>query len=120
MREGSLHEARSAVQAARGALPREPAVCFLAARVEVAAGRWADAEDQLRRALRLDAAFAAAHRLLGVVTARQGRHGEAIEWWERWLTLTDQDGTDPVAREQVGKAIEAVHGLQRALESVDG
>ncbi len=120
LREGSLHEARSAVQAARGALPREPAVCFLAARVEVAAGRWADAEDQLRRALRLDAAFAAAHRLLGVVTARQGRHGEAIEWWERWLTLTDQDGTDPVAREQVGKAIEAVHGLQRALESVDG
>jgi cytochrome c-type biogenesis protein CcmH/NrfG len=77
------------------------------------------AEHEFRKALRLDPLLAPAHLLLGDALARQGRFGEATEWWERWLTVAshaDEESTDTV---RVREAIRAAQTLSTFLRPHD-
>jgi cytochrome c-type biogenesis protein CcmH/NrfG len=82
------------------------------ARLELAAQRPREAEDHLRRALRLDPLMVTAHRLLGNALALQGRYREAVEWWSRWLKIGEY-GDDVTADPQ------DVEAAVRAAETLD-
>jgi Domain of unknown function (DUF4388)/Tetratricopeptide repeat len=102
-----LPGAHSIVQAAIETYPHEARAYMMLGRIQLAEDQAGDAEESLRRALRLDAQLASAHRLLGNALARQGRFGEAGTWWERWLKLsgdTDANGSASEVREAVGAA----------------
>ena len=79
-----------------GPLAREAALAALAADPKLAESqsslafvnfwidwKWADAEAGFRKAVALDASYAFAHRMLGIVLAHVGRHGEAREEMQR-------------------------------------
>ena len=103
-----LNGARDAAQAAVNRNPQDPAVHLLLGRVALAARREPEAEEHLRRALKLDAGLREAHRLLGDALARMGRFAEAVESWQRWLKL---GGPSPDHGE-VDRVQEAVHAAQ--------
>ena len=73
------------------------------------------AEHEFRKSLRLDPLMAPAHLLLGDALARQGRLGEATEWWERWLTVSSQADEDSDDTARVREAIRAAHTLSTFL-----
>lgn len=65
--------------AARANVPLDPPRARLGQGVElVLARRWADAEKQLREALRLDPTLAEAHYNLGIALRAEGRTDEAV------------------------------------------
>jgi len=102
---GDAAAGRLAAEAAVAADPHESAAHLLLGRACVLQRRDSEAEEHLRRALRLDPAVSAAQRLLGDVLARQGRFGEAVEWWQRWLATGASDA-------EVDHVQEAVHAAQ--------
>jgi len=104
-----LDAARAAAQAALDRNAHDPAAHLLLGRIALAVRREAEAEDHLRRALRLDAMLVEAHRLLGHAVALQGRFPEAIEWWQRWLQLS---AGSPDRAADVDRVQEAVHAAQ--------
>ncbi len=109
---GDLDAARGWAETARSLRPHEPGVYSILARLELAAHRPREAEDHLRRALRLDPLLVTAHRLLGNALALQGRYREAVEWWNRWLTI-GEDAADASADSQ------DVEAAVRAAETLD-
>src|SRR5207245_8912108 len=78
---------RPAAEQAAGAHPHDPAIHLLLGRIMLAAGRGAEAVEQLRRALRLDPLLVGAHRVLGYALAATGRFTEAVEQWDQWERL---------------------------------
>lgn len=106
---GDVSGARAAAEAAAHAQAHDAAVHLLLGRVCIAATHDGEAEEHLRRALRLDPALAVAHRLLGDVVARQGRFGEAVESWQRWLQHGEHT---PELLPEVDQVQEAVHAAQ--------
>src|SRR5207247_2796246 len=89
-----LEEARGVAEQAAGVHPHDPAVHLLLGRIALAAGRSADAVEELRRALRLDPLAVAAHRVLGYALAATGRFGEAVEQWDQWERLAARSETE--------------------------
>jgi hypothetical protein len=110
--KGDLDAARGWAETARSLRPHEPGVYSVLARLELAAQRPREAEDHLRRALRLDPLMVTAHRLLGNALALQGRYREAVEWWSRWLKIGEY-GDDVTADPQ------DVEAAVRAAETLD-
>jgi len=114
-----LPGARSVVETAVDTYPHDPRGYLLMGRIQLAEDNAVDAEENFRRALRLDAQLAGAHRLLGNALARQGRFGEAATWWDRWLKVRQDDDSDGAAddvREAVGAARILEHFLSHARE----
>lgn len=111
---GDLDGARGWAESARSVHPHEPSVFLLLAEVELAGLRAVEAEDHLRRALRVDPLLVAGHRLLGDALALQGRFQEAIEWWQRWLKIGEQSEDGAVA-DHVRRAVAAAQTLDELL-----
>jgi tetratricopeptide (TPR) repeat protein len=109
--EGRPDAAEPLVEAAYHRSPRDPAVAVMRGTLQLARSQPVDAEQEFRRALRLDPLMAPAHRLLGDALARQGRMDEAVEWWERWLTVSSHVGEAPPEAERVREAIRAARTL---------
>ncbi len=113
---GDVDAARGWADTAQSQQPHDPEVYLVLGQVDLAEGHAREAEEHLRRALRLDPLLGPAHRLLGNALARQGRHAEAVEWWERWLKI--EDGTEEA--EQVQQAVAAARTLAALLEASHG
>ncbi len=115
--KGEADAAEPIVERAHARAPRDPTVAVLRGRLQLARGRAVEAEQEFRRALRLDPLMAPAHRLLGDALARQGRIAEAIEWWERWLTVSSHVGEEPQEAERMREAIRAARTLGTFLRN---
>jgi len=105
---GDAMASRVAAETVVAADPQLPAAHLLLARACVLQRRDSEAEEHLRRVLRFDPT-PDAHRLLGDVLARQGRFGEAVEWWQRWLAV---GAAAPDLAAEVDHVQEAVHAAQ--------
>src|SRR5438874_12790337 len=106
-----LEEARGVAEQAAGVHPHDPAVHLLLGRIALAAGRSADAVEELRRALRLDPLAVAAHRVLGYALAATGRFGEAVEQWDQWERLAARSDTELAQLDEVRRAKAAAQTL---------
>ena len=112
-----LEGARSLIEMALSDQPHDPRLLLTMGRVHLAADRAEDAEETLRRALRLDSSLALGHRLLGDALARQGRLKEASGWWGRWLQLISELGDEDGSAEHVQGAIKAAQTLDAFLKA---
>jgi len=113
--EQDLDRARAAALAALERSPQDPSVHLLLGRVALAARREAEAEEHLRRALKLDAGLREAHRLLGDALALLGRFAEAVESWQRWLKLGAQAPGDAAEVDRVQETVHAAQTLDLLL-----
>jgi tetratricopeptide (TPR) repeat protein len=86
-----LERARAAAERAAAVQPHHPSVHLLLGRIQLAAGRPAEAVEELRRALRLDPLVVPACRLLGYALVQVGRFTEAVEQWEQWERVAPND-----------------------------
>ena len=106
---GALDVALSSARQAVAADPQLAEARLALARVYRRMGRSADAGEELRRAVQLDALNAAIYLELGYVSAARGDFGEAVASWERYLRMaTDapdaaavRDALDAAARLRV-------------------
>jgi tetratricopeptide (TPR) repeat protein len=110
--DGAEHWAK----AARARFPNEPMPLVVGGRAQLLAGRPVEAEQEVRKALRLDPLIMDAHRLLGDALVRQGRLTEAVDWWNRWLTLAAHSGEHADEARLVQDAVRAAGSLTDFLE----
>jgi predicted Zn-dependent protease len=120
LREGETEAARLEAEALVSAHPTESRVHLAAAQVQLEAGRHREAEAAARRALALEPLLGLAHRLLGDALVAQGRFGEGVAWWERWLTLARHDPAHESDRARVRAAAEAARTLESLLQGDGG
>jgi hypothetical protein len=120
VRDGETEAARLEVEALVTAHPNESRVHMAAAQVQFAGRRLREAEAAARRALALEPLLGPAHRLLGDSLVAQGRFGDGIAWWERWLTLSRHDPTHEADRARVRAATEAARTLESLLQGDRG
>jgi len=113
---GDGDSARARVEAALAAHSGDARLHILLARIRLASGRAADAEDALRRALVIDPQSPDAQRLLGTALAQRGRFNEAVEWWARWLSTGEHATGAGDERERVAMAMQAARELDMALK----
>jgi hypothetical protein len=99
-----LDRARAAAERAAAAQPHHPSVHLLLGRVHFAAGRPADAVEELRRALRLDPLLVPAYRLLGYALVQVGRFPEAVEQWDQWERLAPNEERELTFQDEVRAA----------------
>ena len=118
--EGDVEAAKHLMDTARSRFPHEPMVSFLAGRIDLVAGRSAQAEEAFRRALRLEPSNGRAHRYLGNALAHQGRLAEAVECWERWLAAHDPVASGGANQSDVRGAVEAAQQLAIFLQETHG
>src|SRR5256712_3072423 len=90
--------ARAAAEQAAGAHPHDPAIHLLLGRIGLAAGRGAEAVEELRRALRLDPLLLGAHRVLGYALVATRRFAEAVGPWDPWERLARRPGAGRAPR----------------------
>ncbi len=107
----NLEGARGIAEQAAGVHPHDPAVHLLLGRIALAAGRSADAVEELRRAIRLDPLLVPAHRMLGYALVATGRFGEAVEQWDQWERLAPRSESELSQVEDVGRAKAAARTL---------
>lgn len=120
LRLGNLQTARDLMEEARSAHPHEASIHLMLGRIEVAEKRFTQAEEYLRRALRIEPMLSDAHRLLGDALAMAGRYAEAVEWWQRWLTLSGHEEQEEREIERVKEALRTVEKLDLLLENTGG
>ncbi|UCF41463.1 MAG: DUF4388 domain-containing protein, partial [Gemmatimonadota bacterium] len=120
LEQGDLGGAQELAGRMRERFPHEAAGHVVQGRVSLIAGEAVAAEEHLRRALRLDPLFSAAHRSLGDALALQGRFREAVEWWQRWLKIHEQEGGDDEDLQQVRDAVAAAQTLSTILMGSSG
>jgi tetratricopeptide (TPR) repeat protein len=113
---GQPEAARALLDPALGASPSEPRLHLLLGRVHLMTGRAIEAEEALRRAIKLDPTLASAHRLLGNALILRGRLGEAVESWERWLGMSAGSEASLGERETINRAIRAARDLDTAVK----
>jgi hypothetical protein len=106
-----LEGARGIAEQAAGVHPHDPAVHLLLGRIALAAGRSADAVEELRRAIRLDPLLVAAHRMLGYALVATGRFGEAVEQWDQWERLAARSESELSQVDDVGRSKAAARTL---------
>jgi len=82
-----LDAARAAAEQAGSMQPHDATIHLLLGRIHLAQGHGSAAAEELRRALRLDPNFAAAHRQLGFALVSMGRFAEAVASWDEWERL---------------------------------
>lgn len=99
-----LERARTAAERAAAVQPHHPSVHLLLGRVQLAAGRPAEAVDELRRAQRLDPLVVPAYRLLGYALVQVGRFTEAVEQWDQWERLAPNDERELAFQDEVRAA----------------
>jgi tetratricopeptide (TPR) repeat protein len=99
-----LDRARAAAERAAVVQPHDPAVHLLLGRIHLAATRPADAVDELRRTLRLNAEASVAQRLLGFALVQVGRFAEAVEQWDEWERRVRDDDPEAEQRAEVRAA----------------
>jgi Flp pilus assembly protein TadD len=109
-----LDGARAAAEQAAAAHPHDPAVHLLLGRIQLAAGRAAPAADELRRAQRLDPLAVAAYRLLGYALVQLGRFAEAVEQWQEWERLLENDPAESAHLAEIQAARSAAQLLAGA------
>lgn len=109
-----LDGARAAAEQAAAAHPHDPAVHLLLGRIQLAAGRAGAAADELRRAQRLDPLAVAAYRLLGYALVQLGRFAEAVEQWQEWERLLENDPAESAHLAEVQAARSAAQLLAGA------
>jgi tetratricopeptide (TPR) repeat protein len=95
--------------------PHEGNCHLLLGKIVAERGRDGEAEESLRRALRLDPGLQEAHRILGDVLARQGRFTEAAESWQRWLEYAQQVPELSEGVDEVQEAVQAAQTLAQLL-----
>jgi tetratricopeptide (TPR) repeat protein len=110
---GDVQKARSQVEAWRRAAPQDKTFDVLAARVELAAGKPADAERILQSVVIADSSHLEAYELLGRLYVSQKRLDRAIEQYEA-LAERSQSPTGP--RTMVAMLHEAHGDRARAKE----
>ena len=115
-----LDRARAAAERAAAAQPHHPSVHLLLGRVHFAAGRPADAVEELRRALRLDPLLVPAYRLLGYALVQVGRFPEAVEQWDKWERLAPRVGEELGQLEEVRRAKGAAQVLAGVASGIHG
>lgn len=120
LERGEPEAARAMLEAALAGHAADPRLHLLLARVHLTASRAPEAEDELRRALRLDPSLVPAHRLLGNALLLRGRFGEAVQCWERWLELAAAAGENGVERRQVESAVRAARELEGLVKVARG
>jgi hypothetical protein len=106
-----LEGARGIAEQAAGVHPHDPTVHLLLGRIALAAGRSADAVEELRRAIRLDPLLVAAHRMLGYALVATGRFGEAVEQWDQWERLAARSESELSQVDDVGRSKAAARTL---------
>ena len=116
---GELEPAKAAAQAAISLRPHEARAHLILGRVHLAEGRWTEAVDECRRALRLDVKVPDGHRWFGCALAAAGKFREARESLELWQDLSSATAAAPV-REGVAELKSAVAVLERHLEAFRG
>ncbi len=112
--------ARASAEQAAGGHPHDPAIHLLLGRVALAAGRGADAVEELRRALRLDPLLVGAHRVLGYALVATGRFAEAVEQWDQWERLAGRSEAELAQREAVQSARTAAQTLAGSGTRIHG
>ena len=117
---GELGSARRYAESALADHPHEPAAYLMLGQTDLAEHRASDAEDNLRRTLRMEPMLAKAHRLLGNALAMQGRYQEAAQWWQRWLKLEDDSQEREREGQRVREALKAVEKLDSLLSTSRG
>lgn len=117
---GNLGVARELMEQASKVHPHEPVVHLMLGKIELADKRVAKAEDYLRRALRMDPMLADAHRLLGDALAMSGHYSEAVDWWQRWLTLSEHVKQEECEVDRVREAMRTVAKLDLLLGNSGG
>jgi predicted transcriptional regulator len=114
---GNLDSARQLMEDTRKAHPHAARIHLILGKIELADRRFAQAEEYLRRALRIEPMLADAHRLLGDTLAMAGRYSEAVEWWQRWLTISEHAEQEEKEVERVREALRTVEKLDLLLEN---
>ena len=109
-----LEQARALAEQAASIQPHDPAVHLLIGRSHLAAGRTAEAVEELRRALRLDPLLASVYRVLGYALVGQGRFAEATEQWDQWERLASRSEQELAQLDQVRRAKAAAQVLATA------
>jgi predicted transcriptional regulator len=117
---GNLEAARELMEEARSAHPHDAVVHLILGKIDLTEKRPEQAEEYLRRALRIDPMLADAHRLLGDALALLGRYPEAVEWWQRWLTISEHAEQEEREVERVKEALRTVEKLDLLLENSSG
>lgn len=112
---GDLVGAEQAAWQAERSYPSEAACQLVLAKVALARGHEAEAEDHLRRSIRLDPALRDAYRLLGNVLAAQGRFVEAAESWQDWLDSVQGNSELADLVDEVQEAVQAAQTLAQLL-----
>jgi len=110
--------ARAAAERAASVHPHDPVVHMLLGRIHLAAGRPAEAVDELRRAQRLDPLAVAAYRLQGFALVQMGRLAEAVEQWDEWQRLAGNDEREVAQQADVQAARAAAQLLAGARTHV--
>jgi tetratricopeptide (TPR) repeat protein len=117
---GDLALAIMELEAARLESPEDVGVMVELGAVLAAAGRPADAEKVLRRALRSEPDWAQAYHHLGVLLLKRGLYRPAIAELRRALELDEQSGDTYFylgeALNQVGEVDSALSMLERAVQ----
>ena len=103
--------ARGMAEQAGSLYPHDPVVHLLLGRAHLAAGRPAEAVEELRRGLMLDPLLASGHRYLGYALAAIGRFAEAVEQWSQWERLAARSETELAQQEDVRRAKTAAQTL---------
>jgi len=112
--------ARAAAEQAAGAHPHDAAIHLLLGRIGLAAGRGAEAVEELRRALRLDPLLVGAHRVLGYALVATGRFAEAVEQWDQWERLAGRSEAELAQRDAVQSARTAAQTLAGSGTRIHG
>jgi Flp pilus assembly protein TadD len=111
LRQRDIATALGEAQQAAVLLPHDPTVHLLLGRIHLAAGRPADAVEELRRVLRLDPLLPAAYRHLGYALVAGGRFTEAVEQWDQWERLAPRVAEEQARLEEVRRAKDAAQVL---------
>jgi Flp pilus assembly protein TadD len=110
---GDLESARVAAEEAIAAQPERPEGWAALGRALLGMRRYEEAEDALTQALHRDPVRPAPRRLLALAQAAQGRFGDAVETWDRWIRL------QPKTSEEEGRAAEVTRLRQAAVALMD-